>query len=44
MIRWLMWLLGGLVLGGIVHLATVLLLACLDCPGEQHQAPPSAHA
>ena len=26
MIRWLMWLLGGLVLGGIVHLATILLL------------------
>ena len=26
MIRWLMWLLGGLVLGGIVHLATVLVL------------------
>lgn len=26
MIRWLMWLLGGLVLGGIVHLSTVLLL------------------
>ena len=26
MIRWLLWLLGGLVLGGIVHLATVLLL------------------
>jgi uncharacterized membrane protein len=26
MIRWLLWGLGGLVLGGIVHLATVLLL------------------
>ena len=26
MIRWIMWLLGGLVLGGIVHLATVLVL------------------
>lgn len=26
MTRWLMWLLGGLLLGGIVHLATVLLL------------------
>jgi uncharacterized membrane protein len=26
MIRWLLWLLGGLVLGGIVHLSTVLLL------------------
>lgn len=26
MIRWLLWLLGGLLLGGIVHLATVLLL------------------
>jgi uncharacterized membrane protein len=25
-IRWLLWLLGGLLLGGIVHLATVLLL------------------
>jgi len=26
MIRWLLWLMGGLLLGGIVHLATVLLL------------------
>ena len=26
MIRLLLWLLGGLLLGGIVHLATVLLL------------------
>src|SRR5256885_12190776 len=26
MIRWLLWLLGGLLLGGIVHRATVLLL------------------
>lgn len=26
MMRWLLWLLGGLLLGGIVHLATVLLL------------------
>jgi uncharacterized membrane protein len=26
MIRWLLWLLGGLLLGGIVHLGTVLLL------------------
>lgn len=26
MIRWVLWLLGGLLLGGIVHLATVLLL------------------
>ena len=26
MIRWLLWLLGGLLLGGIVHLATVLML------------------
>jgi uncharacterized membrane protein len=26
MIRWLMWLLGGIVLGGMVHLATVLAL------------------
>jgi uncharacterized membrane protein len=26
MIRWLFWLLGGLLLGGIVHLASVLLL------------------
>ena len=26
MIRWLLWLLGGMLLGGIVHLATVLLL------------------
>lgn len=26
MIRWLLWLLGGLVLGGIVHLATVLFV------------------
>ncbi|HLN07535.1 MAG TPA: DUF1254 domain-containing protein, partial [Xanthobacteraceae bacterium] len=26
MTRWLLWLLGGLVLGGIVHLATILLL------------------
>jgi len=26
MIRWLLWLLGGLVLGGIVHLAVVLVL------------------
>lgn len=26
MIRWLLWLIGGLLLGGIVHLATVLLL------------------
>ena len=26
MIRWLLWLLGGLLLGGIVHLTTVLLL------------------
>jgi uncharacterized membrane protein len=26
MIRWAMWLLGGLLLGGIVHLATILLL------------------
>jgi uncharacterized membrane protein len=26
MIRWLLWALGGLLLGGVVHLATVLLL------------------
>jgi uncharacterized membrane protein len=26
MIRWLLWILGGILLGGIVHLATVLLL------------------
>jgi uncharacterized membrane protein len=26
MIRWLLWLLGGLLLGGIVHLATILVL------------------
>lgn len=26
MIRWLLWIAGGLVLGGIVHLATILLL------------------
>jgi uncharacterized membrane protein len=26
MIRWLLWLLGGLLLGGIVHLASILLL------------------
>jgi uncharacterized membrane protein len=26
MIRWLLWILGGLVLGGIVHLGTVLLM------------------
>lgn len=26
MIRWLLWLLGGLLLGGVVHLTTVLLL------------------
>jgi len=26
MIRWLLWLIGGVVLGGIVHLATVLVL------------------
>jgi uncharacterized membrane protein len=26
MIRWLMWMLGGLLLGGIVHLATVLAM------------------
>src|SRR5262245_20441094 len=26
MIRWLLWLFGGLLLGGVVHLATVLLL------------------
>jgi uncharacterized membrane protein len=26
MIRWLLWLLGGILLGGIVHLATVLLM------------------
>ena len=26
MIRWLLWLLGGVLLGGIVHLATVLML------------------
>jgi uncharacterized membrane protein len=26
MTRWLLWLLGGLLLGGIVHLATILLL------------------
>ena len=26
MIRWLLWTLGGIVLGGIVHLTTVLLL------------------
>jgi uncharacterized membrane protein len=26
MIRWLLWLLGGVLLGGIVHLATILLL------------------
>ncbi len=26
MIRWLLWLFGGLLLGGIVHLATVLIL------------------
>jgi uncharacterized membrane protein len=26
MIRWLLWILGGLVLGGIVHLATIMML------------------
>ena len=26
MIRWLLWILAGLLLGGIVHLATVLLM------------------
>ena len=26
MIRWLLWLMGGALLGGIIHLATVLLL------------------
>jgi uncharacterized membrane protein len=26
MIRWMLWLLGGLLLGGVVHLSTVLLL------------------
>ncbi len=26
MIRWALWLLGGLILGGIVHLATILIL------------------
>jgi uncharacterized membrane protein len=26
MIRWLLWIVGGLVLGGIVHLATILVL------------------
>ena len=26
MIRWLLWLLAGLILGGVVHLATILLL------------------
>ena len=26
MIRWLLWMVGGAVLGGIVHLATVLVL------------------
>ena len=26
MIRWALWLLGGLLLGGIVHLGSVLLL------------------
>ncbi len=26
MIRWLLWILGGLVLGGIVHLTTIMVL------------------
>ncbi len=26
MIRWLLWMLGGALLGGIVHLATVIIL------------------
>lgn len=32
MIRWALWLLGGLILGGIVHLATILIL-----PRTAHQ-------
>ena len=26
MIRWLLWIVGGLVLGGVVHLASIMLL------------------
>jgi hypothetical protein len=26
MIRWLLWIAGGLVLGGIVHLTTIMVL------------------
>ena len=49
MIRWALWLLGGLLLGGIVHLASVLLLPrtatqdaytrlSVSAPGEPHGA------
>ena len=34
MIRWLLWLLAGLVLGGIVHLAMVLYLPRAAQPGK----------
>ena len=43
MIRWLLWLLGGLLLGGIVHLATVLFLAAYRDAGRLF-APVADHA
>jgi uncharacterized membrane protein len=44
MMRWVMWLAGGLVLGGIVHLTTILLLprtATQDAYARVELPPPS---
>ncbi len=34
MIRWLLWILAGALLGGLVHLMTVLILPRLATPGR----------
>jgi uncharacterized membrane protein len=43
-IRWLMWLLGGLVLGGMVHLATVLALPATATRDAYSRLTPIAQA
>ncbi len=42
MIRWALWLLGGLLLGGIVHLATILLLPRTATQDAYTRLAPSA--
>jgi uncharacterized membrane protein len=42
MIRWLLWLLGGLLLGGIVHLGTVLVLPRMATQDAYARLSPSA--